>query len=144
MERIGAAYAAILVALSACAQPGASSYALPSAASSVQTTADGRMRPGRIHIEPFAIAFRSWKSPAQIVRVWQAGFQGGYGVSSNCTGISVGAVRYTRHHESLWSVAPDGRSIRNNRRPHRESCEIQFTGGWGEKGRDYLHVQVVR
>ncbi len=145
MLRIGAACAVGLIALSACAQPGVSSYVPPGTSSSaVRSVPDGRTRPGRIHVEPFAIAFRSWKSPPQIVRVWQDGFQGGYRASSTCTGVSVTVVKYTRHHESIWNVAPAGRSVRLVRHHHRETCLVQFSGGWGEKGRDYLHIEVVR
>ena len=144
MWRIGAAFAAGLIGLSACAQPGGTSSALPgTSAAAARYESAARTRPGRIHIEPFAIAFRSWKSPPQVVRVWQDGFEGSYRALYNCSGITVAVVKYTRHHESIWNVWPNHWSMRLAR-THRESCLVRFEGASGQKGRDNLQVEVRR
>lgn len=145
MWRIGAACAVCLIGLSACAQPGGTPYAPAGASTAVMPLAGAlRTRPGRIHIEPFAIAFRSRKSPAQIVRVWQDGFQGSYRAEYSCSGIAVAVVKYTRHHESIWNVSPSRWRMHLGGVRDESSCIVRFKGGAGEKGRDYLQVELRR
>jgi hypothetical protein len=92
---------------------------------------------GALHIEPFAIAFRSGKrSPAQPVRVWQRGFAGRYAVANQCPGVSVTLERYVNRYASLWMVRPVA-SV-------KQHCVIGFTGSAGHRGTNLLAIRVER
>lgn len=130
--RWGFAFAAALFGMSACAPQPASTF-LPQSSGSpgyriVRVVA-------QIDIEPLAIVFERAKTPAQLVRVRQAGFHGRYKMANHCTNASVVLVKYTANHTSVWRVSHVG---------GREHCAVGFTGTSGPKGTGSLRITILR
>lgn len=130
MWKIGAAFAAVVVALIGCAsQPGA----LPSDQAGLAPQAQSFV--GELHIEPVGIIFKNGKSRGVSVRVWQHGFAGHFRVRDGCWGVTVYLRRYLSRHSAMFTVQPDA--------PGKEKCSILFTGSSGPRGTQPLEIRVL-
>lgn len=135
MSRLAPALAVALLAFPACAARG--SAPLPEAPM-VAGPSSVTQAMGSLQVEPREMVYtrRRSKGVLQPVRVWQAGYRGAYAAKNKCSGIVVTLGRYTERDASIWNVAA--------KHAYVQSCVIVFTGSGGPRGRNSLHISILR
>jgi hypothetical protein len=133
MFRIAGAFAAGLIALSACASPSSGTIVPATASASVRGGDPGA---GWLSVEPVEVAFRARNKTGATIHVWQPHFSGRYTMKNHCAGIKLALEKYTPRHSSVWDLTPE--------HPSPESCKVEFIGNGGVRGTNYLYVRVLQ
>jgi hypothetical protein len=129
MLKAGTLIAAVVLALSACAQPRGT-VPVASAVGPADVSSYGYLQ-----IEPIGIDFPNGKSRGVTVRVWQRGFLGHFQVHDGCSRVGVTLEKYVGRDAALYRVRPIALG--------KASCAIRFSGSGGPRGTQSLQIRVL-